>query len=106
MTLTEFKAAVSGLGVPFAYGTVRDGQAAPYISYYSTSRNQIFADGRPVYAEEWVTLQLVTKVRDISKEQAVLEMLEQNELACGEPSFDFDEKEHVHIATFFFQIGG
>jgi len=106
MTLEEFKSAVAALKLPFAYGSLRDGQATPYISYYSTSRNQIYADGVAVYSEEWVTLQLVTAKRDLTNEAAVLAMLAENGITFDAPSYDFDEKEHVHIMTVFFQIGG
>lgn len=106
MTLAAFKDEIATLGIPFAYGSIKAGQSTPYIAYSATSRNAVYADGVAVYAEEWITLQLVTKVRDIALETQVLELLGTCGLAAGEPDYDFDEKEHVHIASFYFQIGG
>lgn len=106
MTLEEFYAAISSLDITAVYGPYKANQATPYITYEATEKNCIHADGIVVYAEDWIVLQLVTKSRDIEKERSVEGFLTSNGISFDVPDFEYDETQHIHIATYNFMIGG
>ena len=106
MTLEAFYGAISSLDIPAVYGSYKDNQAAPYITYEAIEKNCIHADGVVVYAEDWIVLRLITKSRDIEKERTVEEFLTENGISFDVPDFEFDETQHIHIATYNFMIGG
>lgn len=106
MTLAQLKTAIDALKIPYAYGYFDGKQPPKYIVYQESQRNCIYADGVVVYSEPVITLQLISKHRDLTAEQAIIKMLNDNQLAYDDPEYYFDEEEGVHVATFFFQIGG
>lgn len=104
MTLTEFGTAISEIGIPAVYGYHREETAPPYIAYASTLRNVIYADGVVVYSEEWVKLELITKARSIEAENSIEQLFRSNGLQYDDPEFEFDEKQEIHTATYYFQL--
>lgn len=106
MTLTEFAELLGTLNIPSRYGYFDAKQPVPYIVYMETLRNAIYADGVVVYAEPVITLQLITKHRDIAAESVVVGLLCDNGISFDDPEFYFDDEQDVHVATFTFQIGG
>ena len=104
MTLEEFKGIVATIGIPYAYGYFRDTQAPAYIVYSETYRNAIYADGRVIYAEPYILLQLVTKTRDQAKERLIEAALTANKIAYDWPDYEFDEQQGIHIASYYFPI--
>lgn len=106
MTLEGLKTAVSGLNIPYAYGYFDGDQPPKYIVYQETLRNVIYADGVPIYSEPWITMQLVSKHRDLTTEAAIMKMLADNLTACDNPEYEFDEEQGLHVATYIFQIEG
>lgn len=107
MTLEEFYDSISSsLNIHSVYGPYKDNQAAPYITYEATEKNCIHADGVVVYAEDWIELRLVTKSRDIVQEKLIENFLTLNGISFDVPDFEYDETQHIHTATYNFQIGG
>ena len=104
MTLAELKAAIKTLNIPCAYGYFDGEQPPKYIVYRETLRNVIHADGRVIYSEPWITLDLVSKHRDVIAEQAIMRLLTENQIAFDDPEYDFDEEQGIHVATYIFQI--
>lgn len=106
MTLAELKTEIAKLKIPYAYGYFSEKQPAKYIVYEETLRNVIFADGVEVYSEPWIVLRLVSKNRDLTAEASICAMLRENKFPYDDPEYFFDEEEGIHIATFYFSIGG
>ena len=106
MTLEELKKAIASLNIPYAYGYFDGKQHPKYIVYYESLRNVIHADGVVVYGESWITLHLISKKRDVLTEQRIIKLLNDNGIAFDNPEYEYDEEQALHIATFYFQIGG
>lgn len=104
MTLAEFCALIGTLDIRAVYGPYQDAEAVPYITYNAVEKNVIHADGRVIYGEDWIELRLVTRSRDLTKEQQVEKLLTDNGIAFDYPDFDFDEKERIHTAVYNFMI--
>lgn len=104
MTLAEFGALISTLGIRAIYGPYQDAEAVPYITYNAIEKNVIHADGRVIYGEDWVELKLITRSRDLAKEQQIEKLLTDNGIAFDYPDFYFDEKERIHTAAYNFMI--
>ena len=104
MTLEEFGALIRTIGIEAVYGYYKEAQAAPYITYAATEKNCIYADGRCIYAEDWIELRLVSQGRDTGAEALVENLLTGNGLAFGDPELDYDEKQGIHTVTYYFQL--
>lgn len=104
MTLEEFGAAIATLNLPAVYGYYKKSQAAPYIAYTATEKNTLHADGVVVYSEDWIELLLVTKSRDIAKEQEIESLLTSHGISFDVPILDFDEAQSIHTASYSFML--
>lgn len=103
MTLQELRERLDVLhGVGRCYGPFPEQQEVPYITYHSTQTETIYADGKPVYATEPVTLDLVTRRRDLDLE-AALERILCEGCAQFDKSMNFDDVEEIHTATYIFE---
>lgn len=104
MTLEEFGALIGTIGIPAVLGYYKNAQATPYIAYAATEKNCIYADGRCIYAEEWIALLFVSQARDTASEALIENLLTENGLAFGDPELDYDEKQGIHTVTYYFQL--
>lgn len=104
MTLEEFGTLIGTIGIEAVYGYYKEAQAAPYITYAATEKNCIYADGRCIYAENWIVLRLVSQARDTASEALIEQTLTDNGLAYGDPELDFDEKQGIHTTIYYFQL--
>ena len=102
MTLQDLKTALDGIeNVARIYGYFPENQEAPYIAYYSTNDNQIFADGQLVYSEETVTMLFVSRHRDLETESYIDGMLTQNGVQFSK-EYDLDPEQKIHTVTYNF----
>lgn len=102
MTLQELKTALDGIeNVAKIYGYFPDDQEVPYIAYYSTIDNQIFADGQLVYSEETVTMIFVSRYRDLETESDIDGILAQNGVQFSK-EYDLDPEQKIHTVTYTF----
>lgn len=108
MTLQELKTALDGIeNVARIYGYFPENQEAPYIAYYSTNDNHIYADGQIVYNEETVTMIFVSRYRDIETECYIDTVLMNNGVQFSKDyELDPDQKIHTVTYTFTVQEGG
>ena len=104
MTLEEFGELIGAIGIPAVLGYYKNAQATPYIAYAATEKNCIYADGRCIYAEEWIALLFVSQARDTASEALIENLLTENGLAFGDPELDYDEKQGIHTVTYYFQL--
>ncbi|MBO5921723.1 MAG: hypothetical protein J6S92_06840 [Oscillospiraceae bacterium] len=104
MTLEDFGDLISTLDIPAVYGYYKSETAPAYITYIVTDKNVIHADGIVIYSEEWIELKLVTKMRDLDAESSIEELLTENQISFYDPDFEFNEKEGIHTATYYFQL--
>ncbi len=104
MTLEEFGALIGTIGIPAVLGYYKGAQATPYIAYAATEKNCIYADGRCIYAEEWIALLFVSQARDTASEALIENLLTENGLAYADPELDFDEKQGIHTTIYYFQL--
>lgn len=103
MTLVRLRERLDALqNIGRCYGPFPDEQEVPYITYKATQQNPIYADGQLVYASETVSLELVTKRRDLRLENVIQGIL-MDEHVSYEMSMDFDETNGIHTATFTFE---
>ncbi len=104
MTLEELGGIISNIGLPYAYGFIKQSTAPAYIVYSETYRNAIYADGRMIYAEPYILLQLYTKMRSLATERQIEAILAANGIAYDSPDYAFDETQNIHIASYYFPI--
>ena len=64
----------------------------------------IYADGRCIYAEDWIALLFVSNTRIPEMEALIENLLTENGLAFGDPELDYDEKQGIHTVTYYFQL--
>lgn len=106
MTLHDLKTILDGIeNVARIYGYFPDNQEVPYIAYYSTNDNQIYADGQIVYNEESVTMIFVTRYRDLETESYIDGMLTQNGVQFSK-DYDLDPDQKIHTVTYTFTVQG
>ena len=104
MTLQDLKIILDGIeNVGHCYGYFPDNQEVPYIAYNSTNDNAIYSDGQIVYNEESVTLNLVTRYRDLSAE-AYIEMMFRRYGVQYAKTFEVDPEQKIHTATYQFTV--
>ena len=104
MNLREFAATVALLGIPAVYGYYMEEKTPPYLAYRSTTKNVLHADGIVVYSEEWVTLEFVSRNRDLDAERSIEAFLTIHGIAFDSPECFFDEKQKIHIVRYEFQL--
>lgn len=104
MTLQDLNRILDGIkGVGHCYGFFPENQEVPYIAYSSTNDNPIYSDGVRIFNEESVTLNLVTRYRDIAAEDYIGRMFRQ----CGvqfSKTFEVDPEQKIHTATYQFTV--
>ena len=104
MTLQDLKIILDGIeNVGHCYGYFPDNQEVPYIAYNSTNDNPIYSDGKIVYNEESVTLNLVTRYRDLSAE-AYIEMMFRRFGVQYAKTCEVDPEQKIHTATYQFTV--
>lgn len=104
MTLEEFGELIGTIGIPAVLGYYKDAQATPYIAYAATEKNCIYADGRCIYAEDWIALLFVSKTRIPEMETLIENLLTENGLTYGDPELEYDENQGIHTVTYYFQL--
>lgn len=104
MTIEEFGELIGTIGIPAVLGYYKNAQATPYIAYAATEKNCIYADGRCIYAEDWIALLFVSQARDTASEAMIENLLTENGLTYGDPELDYDEKQGIHTVTYYFQL--
>lgn len=104
MTLQELNAILDNIpDVGHVYGYFPENQEVPYIAYTATQENPIFSDGRIIYSESSVTLNLVTRYRDLSAECYI------DRLLCSwgiqyAKRYDIDGEQKTHTVTYEFTV--
>lgn len=89
--------------IGFCYGNFPDNQNPPYIAYQTTESNNIVADGRVIYSEEIVEMQLMTKQRDLALEKIVEAMLSREETTYAK-SNEMMAEQKICIVTYRFSV--
>ena len=74
MTAAELKTLLETTDLPVAYrffeaATPETVQAPPFIVFYQTADNSFYADNKRYYGSTQYNIELVTKRKDITKEQ-------------------------------------
>lgn len=85
----------------YAYGDLPENVEPPYISYHAEEENAIFADGKKVYADEVIILNLITKKRDLRLEAEIDAMFCRTETQATK-QYQFDSNQNIHIVTYSF----
>lgn len=104
MILQELNRMLDGIqGVGHVYGNFPENQEVPYIAYQATEDNPIYSDGRIIYSESSVSMNLVTRFRDLSAESYIDSML----IRCGvqySKNYEVDAEQKTHTVTYNFTI--
>lgn len=105
MTLGELENALSSTGIPVAYNVFRTPQEAPYICYIVTGSDNVSADNAVWKQGQNVQIELYTKVKDISVEKQIEEVLQDASLFFQSDEAFLDD-ENVYMKTYTIQIIG
>ena len=104
MTLQDLNRILDGIdNVGHCYGYFPENQEVPYIAYYATGENQIYSDGLIVYSDDSVTMNLVTRYRDLAAESYIARMLRE----CGvqyAKTYEIDSEQKMHTVTYQFTV--
>lgn len=88
-------------GLGHTYGNFPENQELPYVSYRITDTNQIGADGRIIYSEDNIEMQVMTTRRDLALEKAIEDMLS-CEHVTYQKSYDVDAEQKIHTVSYTF----
>lgn len=104
MTLQDLRRILDGIeNVGHCYGYFPENQEVPYIAYYATEANPIYSDGQIIYSEDSVTMNLVTRYRDLAAESYIDRMLRE----CGvqyAKTYEIDGEQKTHTVTYQFTV--
>jgi hypothetical protein len=104
MTLQDLRRILDGIeNVGHCYGYFPENQEVPYIAYYATEANPIYSDGQIIYSEDSVTMNLVTRYRDLAAESYIDRMLRE----CGvqyAKTYEIDSEQKMHTVTYQFTV--
>lgn len=103
MTLEKLKNLIGAIGMESVYGYFPKEKTPPYIAYHAETAQPITADGIVVVLIANIALTLVTKKRDMDTELKISDLLTHNGVDFGEPEYNFDETQGIHITTFYFE---
>lgn len=94
MTLEEFRALLSEIGIKVVYQDIQKQQAPPYIAYFEEDAETITANGIVVAVVHDVEVHLITEARDANLEEQLESKLEQAGLVW-ERSLNYDSKQGI-----------
>lgn len=104
MTLQDLKQALDRVpNVGHVYGNFPENQEVPYIAYTATEENPIYSDGKIIYSESSIELNLVTRYRDLSAENYIDRLL----TACHtqySKTYEVDGEQKIHTTTYTFTV--
>lgn len=104
MTLQELNAILGNIpNVGHVYGNFPENQEVPYIVYTATQENPIYSDGVIIYSEESITLNLVTRYRDLSAEAYIGRLLCDHGVQYA-TRFESDPDQKTHTVIYEFTI--
>lgn len=102
--LKAFATMLVALDIPVSNGEFLDLTECPYISFFLTEDNSIYADGVPICLNSTVEIHLITKgIRDYDLEERVEELLIDN----GYPyrsSYSQNTEQRVHETVYMTTI--
>lgn len=101
MTKAEVAAMIAGLKLPYAYYQFPEGtaQACPFICFYYPEPDDFLADNLNYVHIAALVIELYTDNVDFDLQQAVMEMLEDNDLVYTWTE-DWIDTERMHMTTF------
>lgn len=88
MTLIEFKQLLDATGLPVAYSHFNSPPPTPFIVYMTDGTSNYFADNKVYRKGTPITVELYTDKKDLSAEQKLEDILDQNEIpweVTGQP---------------------
>ena len=102
--LQTFAEMLEGLEIPVSNGEFLDLKECPYLAFFVTGNNSVWADGVPVALNASVEIHLITRgIRDYALENALEELLIDN----GYPfTSDYSQniEQRVHECTYLTTI--
>lgn len=105
MTLPELKKKIDTLGLPVAYHCFAPGQVPelPYIVYYADEDVGFYADDIVYYEECAVTIEVYSQQKDLTLEEKVKKLLNDNQLPY-ESYESFLDSENMYLKAYEFNI--
>ena len=101
MTLTELKKQLEETGYPVAYNVFKKAQKPPYICYFITDSDNLYADGKVYSKVDNVQIELYTTNKDIKAEEKLEEVLSEFKYQTGESLL---EDENIYLKIYEIQI--
>lgn len=100
MTHKEVNLMVKSMALPYAYYQFPDdtGQAPPFICYFYSGINDLYADQSNYQRIERLNIELYTKDKDFAKEEAVENVLASHGLTYAKESNYIDSEKMWQIA--------
>lgn len=105
MTRQEVATMIAGLKLPYAYYQFPEGtaQACPFICFYYPESADFIADNLNYVHAAALTIELYTDNVDFDLQKAVMDMLEDNDLAYSWTETWIDT-ERMHMTTFYTEV--
>lgn len=104
MTLQELNRMLDTIpNVGHVYGNFPENQEVPYIAYQANEDSQIYSDGKLIYSESQITFNLVTRLRDLSAENFIDNMLSRCGLQFAK-RYEIDSEQKTHTTIYEFMI--
>ena len=100
MTHKEINLIIKGIGLPYAYYQFPEGtgQAPPFICYFFSLNNDLFADQSNYQKIERLNIELYTKTKDFAQEEAVENALTSHGFTYAKESNYIDNEKMWQIA--------
>lgn len=100
MTYTEVATMVKSIGLPFAYYQFPEGtgQAPPFVVYFYSESNDVFADGTNYQKKPVLNIELYTSEKDFETEAVVEKILNDNGLTYYREENYIDSEKLYQIA--------
>lgn len=99
MTLVELKRLLDATGFPVAYSHFNKAVETPFITYLVAYSPHFHADNKTYHKIDSVDIELYTDKKDLQAEQALEDLLDENELPY-DPYEEFIESEEVFKKTY------
>lgn len=106
MNLSEFFEKLKTIGLPVTYEVWEKGNVPglPYIVYYQTGKNPWYADNKPYYLTNTVTVELYTDYKDEELEASIEAFFDSQNITLSSINETFWTDEHLYEVAYEFEI--
>lgn len=102
MTYELIKSILDELGLPYAYFQFKKPpKGNKYIAYFESDKVRFLADDTVYHFEPHFAIELYTKDKDIATEQALIDLLQENDVPWSGGESTYIDSENVFQTVFY-----